>query len=152
MLSSYQRQAIIEAIIEREGGAVVTDHPKDPGGLTKYGISQRAYPELKIRHLTRADAIHIYQRDYLIKYRLHELSNAQNAEIVMDWLVNGATIKRIQQAVGADPDGVIGTQTLRAIDTAPARDLLLARLDYYVSLVKHPFLKGWVNRLKHLGL
>lgn len=152
MLSSYQRTAIIEGIIEREGGAIVVDHPKDPGGLTKWGISQRAYPDVNIRALTKADAIFLYQRDYLIKHRLHELSNVQNAEIVLDWLVNGAPITRIQQAVGATPDGVIGTQTLAAIDAVHPRDLLVARLDYYVSLVKHPFLKGWVNRLKHLGL
>ena len=33
---------IIPMIIAAEGGAKVTKDPADPGGLTKYGISQRA--------------------------------------------------------------------------------------------------------------
>ena len=150
MRTSAQRLAIVMGIIEREGGLV--NHPDDPGGLTKYGISQRTYPHVDIRNLTRSEAAHIYLRDYLTKYRLHELSNVQNAEIVCDWLVNGGSVRLIQKAVGATQDGVIGTQTLALIDQADPRDLLMARLDYYVAIVKHPFLKGWVKRLKDLGL
>lgn len=150
MLTSFQRTAIIQGIIEREGGLI--NHPSDPGGLTKYGISQRAYPDLDIKNLTIADAVHIYQRDYLTKYRLHELSNVQNAEIVLDWLVNGISIRALQKALRVTQDNVMGTQTLAAIDQADPRDLLMARLDYYVAIVRHPFLKGWVARLKLLGL
>ncbi len=150
MLTSFQRQTICSGVVDREG--LLSDHPSDPGGLTKYGISQRAYPHLDIRNLSRADAIHIYQRDYLVKYKLHELSNAQNAEILLDWFVNGATVKATQKAVAATQDGVIGPETLKAWDDADPHRLLLARLDYYVNIVKHPFLRGWVNRLKLLGL
>lgn len=150
MLTSFQRNAICSGVVDREG--LLVDHPDDPGGLTKYGISQRAYPNLDIRNLTRADAIHIYQRDYLVKNRLHELTNVQNAEIVLDWFVNGISVKALQKALGVTQDGVMGPQTLKAIDTIEPRVLLMARLDYYVNLVKHPFLRGWVNRLKLLGL
>ena len=44
-------------IIESEGGERITDDPRDPGGLTKYGISQRAYPRLDIERLTRDEVI-----------------------------------------------------------------------------------------------
>ena len=44
-------------------GGLVND-PDDPGGLTKWGISQRAYPKLDIKNLTQADAEFIYYRDY----------------------------------------------------------------------------------------
>lgn len=156
MLTSYQRTAIVEGVIEREVGSSkdggLVDHPADPGGLTKWGISQRAYPDLDIRNLTKADAVFIYQRDYLVRFKLHELSNIQNAEIVMDWLVNGGSVKLVQRAVGVTQDNVMGPETLAAIDAVNPRVLLMARLDYYVSIVKHPFLAGWVNRLKHLGL
>jgi len=40
MLTAEQQQAIANGIIEREGG--LSDHPADPGGLTKFGISRRA--------------------------------------------------------------------------------------------------------------
>lgn len=150
MLTTAERMTIAANIVEREGGVV--NHPSDPGGLTKYGISQRVYPDLDIRHLTRAQAVAIYLRDYLHKYRLHELTNARNAEIVCDWLVNGGGVKRIQRAVKVEEDGIMGPVTLAAIDAADDHNLLLSRLDYYVGLTAHPFLRGWVNRLRSLGL
>lgn len=152
MLTPDQQHAIVEGIIDREGG--LSDHPEDPGGLTKWGISQRAYPKLNIATLTRADAAAIYLRDYLRKYKLHELSNAQNAEIVCDWIVNSGPIiiKTLQRVLRVTPDGQIGAQTLRALNMADPRVLLNARLDYYIRLVNHSFLQGWVNRLRKLGL
>ena len=39
-----------EMVIGHEGGLV--DNHADPGGLTKYGISQRSYPGEDIRNLT----------------------------------------------------------------------------------------------------
>jgi lysozyme family protein len=52
----------VGVVLELEGGYV--DNPADPGGATKYGISQRAYPHLDIYNLTRAEAIEIYRNDY----------------------------------------------------------------------------------------
>ena len=52
----------IRAVLSEEGG--LSDHQQDPGGLTKYGISRRAYPDLDIRRLTMDDVIEIYRRDY----------------------------------------------------------------------------------------
>jgi len=150
MLTPTERMTIAANIVEREGGVV--NHPKDPGGLTKFGISQRAYPDLDILSLTKAQAVAIYLRDYLHKYRLHELTNARNAEIVCDWLVNGANISKLQRLLKVTEDGTIGPETLKAIDTIDSHALLLGRLDYYVGLVPHPFLRGWVNRLRSLGL
>lgn len=37
---------------------------RDSGGITKYGISQKAYPTLDIAHLTPEQAKALYQRDY----------------------------------------------------------------------------------------
>lgn len=150
MLTSTERMTIAANIAEREGGVV--NHPSDPGGLTKFGISQRTYPDLDILRLTKAQAVAIYLRDYLHKYQLHELTNARNAEIVCDWLVNGGGVKLIQRAVKVEEDGIIGPVTLAAIDAADPHQLLLSRLDYYVSLAAHPFLRGWVSRLRSLGL
>ncbi len=152
MLTPDQQAAIVAGIIEREGGLV--HHAKDPGGLTKYGISQQAYPQLDIRQLTKADAAAIYLTDYLRHYQLQRLQSPRNAEIVCDWLVNSGSlaIKPLQRALRVAVDGVMGPQTLSAIDAAEPRDLLWARLDYYLSIVGHPFLKGWVHRLRQLGL
>ena len=37
---------LIDRIIKREGGDKETNDPKDAGGRTKYGISERAHPEV----------------------------------------------------------------------------------------------------------
>ena len=44
----------INYVLENEGGVV--DDPNDPGGLTNFGISQKQYPDLDIRDLTRDQA------------------------------------------------------------------------------------------------
>lgn len=150
MLTAEQQQAIASGIIDREGG--LSDHPSDKGGLTKFGISQRAYPDLNIPALTRAQAQALYIKDYIRAYKLHELSNVQNAEILADAFVNGFPLKRLQRLLRVTPDGTIGPQTLRAMDTVSAKQLLDWRLDWYVQIAGHPFLAGWVNRLRKLGL
>lgn len=53
---------IIPFIMEEEGGYV--NHPNDPGGETKYGISKRSYPHLNIKDITQQDAVRIYYDDY----------------------------------------------------------------------------------------
>ena len=55
-------EAAVSSVLKHEGGFV--DHPDDPGGATNFGISQRSYPELDIKALTRQDAMRIYERDY----------------------------------------------------------------------------------------
>ena len=51
----------IERVLEHEGGDA--DDPRDPGGKTRWGISQRAYPFLDLSTLTREAAIALYRRD-----------------------------------------------------------------------------------------
>ena len=49
-------------LIGHDGGYV--NHPSDPGGETKFGISKRAYPGEDIAGLTLQHAKNIYYRDY----------------------------------------------------------------------------------------
>ena len=51
----------IERVLDHEGGDA--DDPRDPGGKTRWGISQRAYPFLDLSTLTREGAIALYRRD-----------------------------------------------------------------------------------------
>lgn len=59
---NYNFTRSIAFVLSVEGGLV--NNPADPGGLTKYGISQRSYPDLDIRNLSIEDAKEIYFRDY----------------------------------------------------------------------------------------
>ena len=55
-------ETAINRILSHEGGYV--DNPADPGGRTQWGISQRSYPNLDIKSLTRDQAIALYERDF----------------------------------------------------------------------------------------
>lgn len=59
-MSDFERA--LAFCLKWEGGDKITDDPRDPGGLTKFGISQRAYPNEDIRKLTRGRAAFLYRR------------------------------------------------------------------------------------------
>ena len=139
-------------VIGHEGG--YSNHPNDPGGETKYGISKRAYPHLDIADLTLDDAKAIYQRDYWNKVRGDELPDAI-AVNVFDMAVNHgvkAAVKILQAAVGTDVDGVLGPQTLaaawRSNPVLAAIRLNASRLDFYTTLTTwSTFGRGWARRV-----
>lgn len=153
----------VEVVLRHEGGYV--NDPRDPGGETKYGISKRAYPHLDIATLTREEAVEIYRRDWWDRYRYGEIRHAETAAKIMDLSINvGPTeahriVQRALHACGQRHvivDGVIGTQTITAINAVKPRAALLAAIraeaaSYYRDLVaRRPELRrykqGWLNR------
>jgi len=143
----------IDFILAHEGGATITEDPHDPGGLTKYGISQRAHPLLNIRALTEAEAKQIYREQYWNKIRGDELPPAL-AVVVMDAAVNQgphAAIRMLQQAVGVHDDGILGPKTLEAAKKAGSMILaeLVARrmVAYGLNPNFTRYGLGWARRL-----
>ena len=152
---SFERA--IAFVLEHEGGLV--DNPKDPGGVTKFGISKRAYPHLDIRNLSVMEAMDIYQQDYWRPIKGDKLP--MGVDIVMlDYAVHSGVrhaVQALQRAVGAKADGVIGPGTLSLVAARKrprtlALDLARARMNLLVRLVKQKpsqveFLGGWMSRL-----
>lgn len=142
----------IRAVLSEEGG--LSDHPQDPGGLTKYGISSRAYPHLDIRALTMDAAIAIYRRDYWNPIRGMDLPPAL-ALLVFDSAVNqgvGTAARLLQKAVGVTEDGSIGPVTLRAVSSLPLEHVLIdfcaeRALRYEFNRNEEIFGRGWYRRL-----
>ena len=142
----------IRAVLSEEGG--LSDHPQDPGGLTKYGISRRAYPDLDIRRLTMDDAIEIYRRDYWNPVHGTDLP-ASLALLVFDAAVNqgvGTAARLLQKAVGVKEDGNIGPVTLRAALALPLEQVLIdfcaeRALRYEFNRNEEVFGRGWYRRL-----
>lgn len=141
-----------DILIGHEGGYV--DHPNDPGGETKYGISKRSYPKVNIAALTLEDAKSIYRSDYWDRVRADELPSELRFPL-FDGAVNAGvaqSIKWLQRAVGARDDGVIGPITLAAIaDSNPhqiSSNFLGQRLKHMTEL-KHwdQFGRGWARRI-----
>lgn len=120
--------AIIDAIIDREGGYI--NHPADPGGPTKYGITQKTLSEYRripvtaeaVRTLPRDEAFRIYRDRYVREPGFETLAgpSVRLPENIISFLVDSGVnhgpsrpIKWLQEFVGANVDGVIGPQTLR---------------------------------------
>ena len=96
----------ISHVLAAEGGLV--NDPKDPGGVTKFGISQRAYPALNIRALSLDDAKAIYHRDYWAPIHGEEFPAGLDL-VVLDHAINAGPDRAntLLQGLITTPDDVI---------------------------------------------
>jgi lysozyme family protein len=141
-----------DLLLAHEGGLV--EHPADPGGLTRYGITQRSYPGEDIRGMTVERAKYIYARDYWGPAGCDAVPDAIKFDL-FDMAVNSgvtAAIRALQEACGETVDGILGPLTLQAVQSAnPVR--LVARfngrrLELMASLPTWPaFGRGWARRI-----
>jgi len=137
----------IPIILDHEGG--FSDDSKDPGGVTKYGISLRylkARGDLKydvdqdgeitendIKNLTRQQVIDIYQ-DWWNDYQYNRFFSQNIATKVFDSAVNMGqkqAVKMLQDAcnqlnpdLNLQEDGVMGPITLIAANQLDSSELL----------------------------
>lgn len=145
-----------EAVIGHEGSFV--DHPSDPGGATRYGITERVARAHgytgDMRELPLALAKQIYFSDYWERVRGDEMPEAVAFD-VFDSAVNlgvAQTIKLVQRALRVADDGVLGPVTLAALRTVSPATFVARfngeRLQFYTDLSTFPtFGKGWVRRV-----
>lgn len=141
----------VDLVLKHEGGLV--DHPADPGGLTNFGISQRAYPDLDIRRLTRQQAMEIYHRDYWLPIRCDELP-APVAIVLFDMAVNmgrDRAVRLLQRALNIPQDGLIGPRTVAACINGTRRgvatNLTTERVIAYTGMRGFDtFGRGWLRR------
>ncbi len=150
-------EAAVAIILELEGG--YSNNPHDPGQETKFGISQRAYPDLNIRELTEPQAREIYRRDYWNKVGCDFLPERIRLA-VFDCAVNqgaGMAVVLLQRALEVRDDGVLGPVTLRELGRRRPRrvlvDYLVQRAIHYVRNKRFDvFGRGWLKRLFEIGL
>lgn len=142
---------VIDHVLKWEGGYV--NDPKDPGGETKYGISKRAYPKEDIKNLAKERAIEIYKKDYWLASHCDKME-LPVAIMVFDTAVNMGVVrakKILQTALGVKVDGIVGKQTLGALEKSNKTDLLMGyvkeRMKLYISFSTFSrFGLGWTNR------
>lgn len=146
----------IERVLSHEGGYV--NHPRDPGGETNWGITKRTAMANgytgDMRVLSREQAIEIYQRAFWQRYHADKMPSAIAFQF-FDACINhgyGNAARMLQRAAGVADDGIIGEQSLAAINSQPENDLLLKfnaeRLMFYTKLSTFStFGKGWVRRI-----
>ena len=163
-------------ILEHEGG--FSNHEADPGGATNYGISLRWLKTQgllgdldsdgdvdidDIKALTHEDAVRIYHNKWWDKYHYDRVTDCTLATKIFDMSVNMGGYrahKLVQYAIRAIGitivvDGIIGPQTITAINTAPADTLLDAiraeQKRFYLGLIARDqtlaiFRKGGLRR------
>lgn len=141
-----------QLLIGHEGGFV--NHALDPGGMTKFGISNRSYPGEDIRGMTLERAKQIYLRDYWGPAGCDAVPEGVKFSL-FDMAVNSGVkpaIRCLQRAVGVDDDGALGPVTLQAVSVMPTAKFIARfnghRLQLMSSLSNWPaFGRGWANRI-----
>ena len=148
-------------VLAHEGGFV--DHPKDPGGPTNKGVTQRVYDGYRtanklatrsVKVISDKEVGEIYRQQYWGAIRGDELPQGLDYA-VFDFAVNsGVTraIRNLQLCLGVVADGHFGNVTLSAVNRAKPSDLIIAlcgrRMEFLRSLATFgTFGKGWTRRV-----
>ncbi len=149
--------AAVNFVIDKlEGGSQLVT---DSGGLTKWGVSKNAHPDVDIKKLTRPGAERIYLDHYWDVVRASELPPAL-ALLVFDGAVNhgpAQAARLLQRVLNVKDDGVVGPKTLAAARSFhPASELRSLfseiRLRTYEDLARNKplyrrYLRGWRLRV-----
>jgi len=162
-------QNAVTLLLEREGGLV--DHPVDPGGITKYGISLRFLKGVNpkataqdICVLTVDEAIRLYRQHFWQSCRLAELPEDLATKMLLACVNMGAhaatlclqrAIRTVACQALVHEDGRMGPHTISAALKLP-QDFLLVALraelagHYRLLVARNPalsaFLPGWLSR------
>jgi len=161
--------------IEKEGG--YTNDPDDPGGETFKGISrkmnskwegwttidilkrQSGFPANADRDADLREQVGMfYLNNFWNKMKGDEIESQEKAESIFDFAVNagiGTSSALAQMVVGVKADGVIGSDSLKAINSFDPEHFLaaftVAKIARYVNIVKkrptsRKYFYGWVIR------
>jgi lysozyme family protein len=146
----------VEILLGHEGE--FSDHPADPGGATRWGVTERVARANgytgPMRQYPIEHARLVYRKLYWATTRCDELPSPLRYP-VFDAAVNSGvrqSILWLQRAVGASPDGVIGPKTIAAAWAAPAealaRRMISDRLRFMTDRKTWPvFGRGWARRI-----
>lgn len=134
-----------------EGGDALVE---DAGGLTRYGISQRAFPTLNIEMLTEAEALALYRTEYWDRICGDYLPLGTSL-LIFDAAINQGQPTAVifaQRILKVPHDGIMGPVTFGAIRKAKHEEFFLRyateRAAHYASLLHFPRDgKAWLYRL-----
>jgi lysozyme family protein len=158
MINNYEFS--LAQVLKSEGGYV--NNPKDPGGETNMGVTKAAWSTWlkrtimpgEMAQLTHADIIPFYKTLYWDKSYCNQLPTGIDY-MVFDASVNmgvGQNIRLLQKSLGCVADGVIGPNTMKAINDADVKTLIdkfsAQKEMFYRSLGTFAtFGKGWLRRV-----
>lgn len=147
--------------LNHEGGYV--NHPRDPGGATNFGITQRTYDSWRVaqvkitrpvKHINKDEVQDIYKQYYWSAVKGDHLPAGLDY-VVFDAAVNSGvqqSTKWLQTALGVRVDGMIGPVTLTAAAQADTADVILKCIALRQTFLKglphwNTFKNGWTRRV-----
>lgn len=159
-------------ILSFEGGFV--DDKDDRGGATNRGVTLKTWlakgydingdgkidvEDLKL--LSEAGATNVMKQNYWDKCKADEIKDQSVANIVVSWMWGSGSVgvKQIQAIVGVNADGIIGKQTIAAINARNGEELFYEikgnRFKHFMAIceanpVQRKYLKGWLRRLESM--
>jgi len=150
-------------VLQHEAGFV--QNPKDPGGATNLGVTKATWENYvghpvtvqEIKDLTPVMVKPLYERLYWTASKCNDLSIGLDY-CVFDCAVNsgvGRSARLLQRAVGADPDGNIGSITLALVKQSDPSDIINKFCDERQRFLESlstftTFGKGWSRRVQEV--
>lgn len=143
-----------------------SDDPDDPGGATmidvtiatytsyrrKHGISLTTKEDL--RNISFAEWVEILKSMYWDRWKADHIESQGIANILVDWVWSSgfSTIKDVQRILGVKPDGIVGRETLAAIngmDSLALFNQIAEAREKYCRKCRGAwkYLNGWLRRL-----
>jgi lysozyme family protein len=149
----------LDLVLKSEGGWTGQQGLKgDPGGETNLGVTKAVWEEWvghpveSLKNLTKDQVAPLYEQRYWRPCYGEVLPRGLDL-IVFSMGVNagpGRSVKLLQSSIGCLPDGVIGPATRGVIRDSNTATLIAkfseTRREYYKSLNKPAFQKGWLAR------
>jgi lysozyme family protein len=147
-----------DILLSHEGGFV--NHPKDPGGATRYGVTQRVARKHgyqgDMRELPLSEAKRIARAAYWDEVKADFMPDSIRFDL-FDGAYNSGPVqatKWLQRAAAVDDDGIIGPKTLAAVRATDPQKLAKRyngfRLMFLTDLGTWPtFGRGWARRVAH---
>jgi lysozyme family protein len=152
-----------------EGGW--SDHQNDKGGKTNMGVTLETWKSCgydkdgdhdidadDLKLITKADAAELLRKYYWNRWQADLIKNQSIANLLVDWVWGSGKWGIIipQRILGVKQDGLVGAQTLNALNTANQQVLFKqlwdARVDFILNICQRDpsqnvFKRGWLNRL-----
>ena len=158
MIENFDKSLAL--VLQSEG--LYVNNPKDPGGETMRGVTKAAWSTWlkrtilpgEMAKLTVADITPFYKALYWDKAYCNQLPAGVDY-MAFDAAVNmgvGQSIRLLQRSLGCVPDGVIGPNTMKAINDADVKTLIdkfsAQKEMFYRSLATFvTFGRGWMRRV-----
>lgn len=172
MNDSFKRA--MKFVSKWEGGKC--DDPKDKGGRTAYGVTQKTYdafrakrglPDKDVWDITQEEIDAIYWEMFWVPAKCDILPDPLDLVVFDSSVQHGPSraIKWLQAALGVNPDGMFGPKSVQALHEEIAADLIDSLVSSFISIREQfykdiisrdstqlKFERGWGNRMAALKL